>query len=99
MGKPTGFLEHGRELPQKIDPAERIKNNKEFVLNEEFGDKINTQASRCLRRSSGCIILKKLCISMRSGPFGDFKIVTSLNLERLFWRLRRLIVFVFIAVI
>ncbi len=25
MGKPTGFLEHGRELPQKIDPAERIK--------------------------------------------------------------------------
>ena len=48
MGKPTGFLEHGRELPQKIDPAERIKNNKEFVLNEEFGDKINTQASRCM---------------------------------------------------
>ena len=47
MGKPTGFLEHSRELPQKIDPAERIKNNKEFVLNEEFGDKINTQASRC----------------------------------------------------
>ncbi len=48
MGKPTGFLEHGRELPQKIDPAERIKNNKEFVLNEEFGSKINTQASRCM---------------------------------------------------
>lgn len=48
MGKPTGFLEHGRELPQKIDPAERIKNNKEFVLNQEFGDKINTQASRCM---------------------------------------------------
>ncbi len=48
MGKPTGFLEHGRELPQKLDPAERIKNNKEFVLNEEFGNKINTQASRCM---------------------------------------------------
>jgi len=48
MGKPTGFLEHGRELPKKIDPAERIKNNKEFVLNEEFGSKINTQASRCM---------------------------------------------------
>ena len=48
MGKPTGFLEHGRELPKKIAPAERIKNNKEFVLNEEFGSKINTQASRCM---------------------------------------------------
>ena len=48
MGKPTGFLEHGRELPKKIAPAERIKNNKEFVLNEEFGNKINTQASRCM---------------------------------------------------
>ena len=33
MGKPTGFLEHSRELPQKIDPAERIKNNKQLVLN------------------------------------------------------------------
>ena len=48
MGKPTGFLEHGRELPQKLDPAVRIEDNKEFVLNEEFGDKINTQASRCM---------------------------------------------------
>ncbi|CAM2743139.1 glutamate synthase subunit beta [Vibrio diazotrophicus] len=48
MGKPTGFLEHGRELPKKLAPAERIKNNKEFVLNEEFGSKINTQASRCM---------------------------------------------------
>ncbi|WP_165312201.1 glutamate synthase subunit beta [Vibrio ziniensis] len=48
MGKPTGFLEHGRELPKKIAPAERIKNNKEFVLNEEFGSKIGTQASRCM---------------------------------------------------
>ena len=33
MGKPTGFLEHGRELPQKVDPAEfAFKHNKEFVL-------------------------------------------------------------------
>ncbi|EPT8450083.1 glutamate synthase subunit beta [Vibrio fluvialis] len=48
MGKPTGFLEFGRELPKKIDPKERIKNNKEFVLNAEFGDKINQQASRCM---------------------------------------------------
>ena len=37
MGKPTGFLEHGRELPKKLDPTVRIQDNKEFVLNEEFG--------------------------------------------------------------
>ncbi|ELS3713629.1 glutamate synthase subunit beta [Vibrio fluvialis] len=48
MGKPTGFLEFGRELPKKIDPKDRIKNNKEFVLNAEFGNKINQQASRCM---------------------------------------------------
>lgn len=48
MGKATGFLEFGRELPKKIDPAERIKNNHEFVLNQEFGSKINQQAARCM---------------------------------------------------
>ena len=48
MGKPTGFLEHGRELPKKLDPSVRIEDNKEFVLNEEFGEKIGTQASRCM---------------------------------------------------
>lgn len=48
MGKPTGFLEYDRELPRKIDPKVRIKNNKEFVLNDEFADKINIQASRCM---------------------------------------------------
>lgn len=48
MGKPTGFMEFGRELPKKKDPSVRIQDNKEFVLNEEFGDKINQQASRCM---------------------------------------------------
>lgn len=48
MGKATGFLEFGRELPKKIDPAERIKHNHEFVLNKEFGQKINQQAARCM---------------------------------------------------
>ncbi|WP_194090415.1 glutamate synthase subunit beta [Vibrio hibernica] len=48
MGKPTGFLEHGRELPKKVDPSVRIQDNKEFVLDEDFGEKINTQASRCM---------------------------------------------------
>ncbi|OBU14078.1 glutamate synthase subunit beta [Photobacterium aquimaris] len=48
MGKPTGFLEFGRELPSKLDPSVRIQDNKEFVLNEEFGDKIQQQSSRCM---------------------------------------------------
>ncbi|KJF88107.1 glutamate synthase small subunit [Photobacterium phosphoreum] len=48
MGKPTGFLEFGRELPSKLDPSVRIQDNKEFVLNEEFGDKIQEQSSRCM---------------------------------------------------
>ncbi|WIG80863.1 glutamate synthase subunit beta [Photobacterium damselae] len=48
MGKPTGFLEFGRELPKKVDPSVRIQDNKEFVLDNEFGDKINQQASRCM---------------------------------------------------
>ncbi|MCG6200371.1 glutamate synthase subunit beta [Psychromonas antarctica] len=48
MGKPTGFLELGRELPGKLPVGERLKNNKEFVQNEEFGQKISDQASRCM---------------------------------------------------
>ncbi|MCD9506699.1 glutamate synthase subunit beta [Photobacterium phosphoreum] len=48
MGKPTGFLEFGRELPSKLDPSVRIQDNKEFVLNEEFGEKIQEQSSRCM---------------------------------------------------
>ncbi|HIF9338025.1 TPA: glutamate synthase subunit beta [Photobacterium damselae] len=48
MGKPTGFLEFGRKLPKKVDPSVRIQDNKEFVLDNEFGDKINQQASRCM---------------------------------------------------
>ncbi|MCE0555426.1 MULTISPECIES: glutamate synthase subunit beta [unclassified Motilimonas] len=48
MGKPTGFLEHGRELPGKVSVQERIKNNDEFVKDAEFGAKIQTQASRCM---------------------------------------------------
>ena len=48
MGKPTGYLEFGRELPSKKDPSVRIADNKEFVLNTEFGDKINQQSARCM---------------------------------------------------
>jgi glutamate synthase (NADPH/NADH) small chain len=47
MGKPTGFMEFGRELPKKRDPKSRIKDYKElYVAFEE--DKIKTQASRCM---------------------------------------------------
>ncbi|WP_413701487.1 hypothetical protein ACLKMH_07665 [Psychromonas sp. KJ10-10] len=48
MGKPTGFLELGRELPGKLPVEERLKDNKEFVQMDEFGKKINDQASRCM---------------------------------------------------
>ena len=48
MGKPTGFLELGRELPPKLSVEERLKDNKEFVQNDVFGKKINDQASRCM---------------------------------------------------
>ena len=48
MGKVTGFLEFDRELPQKKATKERLKDNKEFVLNEAFGDKIIDQAARCM---------------------------------------------------
>ncbi len=48
MGKPTGFLELGRELPGKLAVEERLRDNKEFVQNDEFGSKVNDQASRCM---------------------------------------------------
>ena len=48
MGKPTGFLELGRELPSKLSVEERVKNNKEFVKMDECGQKISDQASRCM---------------------------------------------------
>jgi len=48
MGKPTGFLELGREIPALLPVADRLKNNKEFVENKAFGSKINDQASRCM---------------------------------------------------
>ncbi|MFL5731161.1 MAG: glutamate synthase subunit beta, partial [Cytophagaceae bacterium] len=47
MGKDTGFLEFGRELPKKRDPKQRIEDYKELYI--EFGEeKIRTQASRCM---------------------------------------------------
>jgi len=47
MGKATGFKEFGRELPEKIKPAERVKTYNEFV--NLYSDKeLNQQAARCM---------------------------------------------------
>ncbi|HVW12846.1 MAG TPA: glutamate synthase subunit beta [Mucilaginibacter sp.] len=47
MGKPTGFKEYNRELPDKVAPAERVKNYNEFegLYNEQ---KLNEQSARCM---------------------------------------------------
>ncbi len=47
MGKATGFKEFNRELPDKVSPAERVKNYKEFesLYTEE---KLNEQSARCM---------------------------------------------------
>jgi glutamate synthase (NADPH/NADH) small chain len=47
MGKPTGFKEFGRELPQKIAPQERVKNYKEFE-SLYTDEKLNEQSARCM---------------------------------------------------
>ena len=47
MGKPTGFKEYNRELPEKVAPGERVKNYNEFesLYTEE---KLNEQSARCM---------------------------------------------------
>lgn len=47
MGKPTGFMEFGRELPKKRDPKTRVNDYQELYV--EFSEeKIKTQAARCM---------------------------------------------------
>ncbi|MCU0416560.1 MAG: glutamate synthase subunit beta [Cytophagaceae bacterium] len=47
MGKPTGFMEFGRELPAKRDPKKRLSDYKELYL--DFSDgQIKNQAARCM---------------------------------------------------
>jgi glutamate synthase (NADPH) small chain len=47
MGKPTGFKEFTRELPEKLPVDERLKNYKEFI--QRYTDeKLTQQASRCM---------------------------------------------------
>ena len=47
MGKPTGFMETGRELPHKRPVAERVKDWKEYVLPDD-PKHLKAQASRCM---------------------------------------------------
>ena len=47
MGKVTGFMEYTRELPQRRDPAQRIKDW--FEIYQPFPeDHLRTQAARCM---------------------------------------------------
>ena len=47
MGKPTGFIEFTRELPEKQPVKERLQHFNEFV--ERYKDtKLNQQAARCM---------------------------------------------------
>lgn len=47
MGKITGFLEFGRELPEKEKPEERVKHYKEFEKRYK-PEKLNQQSARCM---------------------------------------------------
>lgn len=47
MGKITGFMEFGRELPKKRDPKERVADYKELYLPFDQ-KKVETQAARCM---------------------------------------------------
>ncbi|MEE2619856.1 MAG: glutamate synthase, partial [Candidatus Poribacteria bacterium] len=47
MGKPTGFMEYNRELPDDRSPLDRIEDWDEFHLH--FDEKrLQTQGSRCM---------------------------------------------------
>ena len=47
MGKPTGFIEHRRELPLTRDPQQRIRDYQELYQPFE-GEKTLNQAARCM---------------------------------------------------
>lgn len=47
MGKPTGFLEYNRELPEDRSPLERIKDWQEFHYSPPE-EKLREQAARCM---------------------------------------------------
>ena len=47
MGKPTGFIEFNRELPNKRDPHERVNDYKE-IEKHTSADHTQKQAARCM---------------------------------------------------
>lgn len=47
MGKPTGFLEYRRELPEKRKPSERIRDYRE-IYRPFPQEKVQHQAARCM---------------------------------------------------
>ncbi len=47
MGKPTGFLEFTREMPEKASVQDRLNHYGEFVALMD-NDKLNRQAARCM---------------------------------------------------
>jgi glutamate synthase (NADPH/NADH) small chain len=47
MGKPTGFQEYDRVMPDKLPPAERVKNYKEFE-SLYTDEQLNKQSARCM---------------------------------------------------
>ena len=66
MGKPTGFMEFERELPQDRQPLERIKNWEEFHL-QMSEEKQKVQASRCMDCGIPFCHAGKLINGMASG--------------------------------
>jgi len=47
MGKPTGFMEHQRELPADRDPLERVRDWREFHLHFPE-ERLQEQGARCM---------------------------------------------------
>jgi glutamate synthase (NADPH/NADH) small chain len=47
MGKPTGFMEHQRQVPEKQPPEQRIKNYREFEISLPV-EKLREQGARCM---------------------------------------------------
>jgi glutamate synthase (NADPH/NADH) small chain len=66
MGKPTGFMEHERELPSKREPLERLGDWMEFDL--EFADeRLQIQGARCMDCGIPFCHTGKLINGMTSG--------------------------------
>lgn len=87
MGKPTGFLEFTRELPEKKPVTERLKDYDEFI--QKYSEEnLNKQAARCMNCGvpfchSGCplgnVIPEFNDAVYRKDWKGAYEILTSTN--------------------